>query len=237
LSQMPNKLNILIDTNSLFHLSEVDIKEAPKGKRSKKPASWLWDYCNVYICKTIRKEYERNLNKIVKNSDRTNAKETFRKLKERGKKTSTKFTTQIEKKIMSAYMPEEKLSDSDDQGERHLVCEAIEMVYFNKLPNCVIVSDDYSALTKFMANAEADYPFGRIWNVLDFVVYLYFVRREVTHSQAQIAIRDLVALSSISAKKYKKQGCQTEVEARRAMLDEYFAKIDNIKQVRDLLPR
>jgi hypothetical protein len=234
---MPNKLNILIDTNSLFHLSELDIKEVPKGKQSKNPASWLWDFCNVYICKTIKEEYERNLNKIDKNSDRTNAKETLRKIKKQGQKTSTKYTTQLEKKIIGGYMPDENLSSSDDQGERHLICEAIEMVYLNKFPNCVIVSDDYSAFTKFMKKVETDYPFGNIWNVLDFVVYLYFVRREVTHLQAQTAVRDLVALSSISAKKYKRQGYQTELEARQAMLKEYLEKLDNIKQIRDLLPR
>jgi hypothetical protein len=234
---MPNKLNILIDTNSLFHLSELDFKEISKGKQSKIPASWLWDFCNVYICKTIMVEYERNLNKIDKNSDKTNAKETLRKMKKRGQKTFAKYTALIEKTIIGNYMPDENLSVSTDQGERHLICESIEMVYLNRLPNCIIVSDDYSAFKKFMEKAEGDYPFGNIWNVLDFVVYLYFVRREITHSQAQTAIKDLVALSSISAKKYKYQGNQTEIEARQAMLREYLVKLENIKQVRDLLPR
>lgn len=234
---MHNKLNLLIDTNSLFHLSELDFKEVPKGKQRRKPASWLWDFCNVYICKTIKEEYERNLNKINKNSDRTNAKETFRKMKERGQKTSAKYTALLEEQIIGGYMPNENLLSPNDQGERHLVCEAIEMVYLNKFPNCIIVSDDYSAFTKFMGKAQMDYPFGNVWNVLDFVVYLYFVRREISYSQAQIAVRDLVALSSISAKKYKEKGHQTESEARQIMLNDYFAKLDNIKQVRDLLPR
>lgn len=233
---MYSKLNVLIDTNSLFHLSEVDIKESISGKKNKKPASWLWDFCNVYVCKTIKEEYKRNLNKIDRNSNRTIARETLRKMNY-GLKTSVKFTSQIEQNIIGRYLPEESLFNSNDRGERHLICEAIEMVYFNKFANCIIVSDDYSALTKFMSKAEEDYPFGRIWNVLDFIVYLYFVRREITHSQALIAIRDLVALSSISVKKYKKLGYFSDEAARQAMFKEYTEKLNNIKQIRDLLPR
>lgn len=230
---MSSKLNILIDTNSLFHLSEVDITSS----KSRKPVSWLWDYCNVYICSTIKTEYIRNLNKIDKHSDRTIAKETLRKMRDKGLKTSTRYTVPIEQKVIAQYFNKEKLLESDDQGERHLISEAIEMVYLNKFATCIIVSDDYSAMTKFMSKAQSDYPFGNVWNVFDFLVYLYFVRREVTHSQAQSAIRDLVTLSSISAKKYKTQNHQTEYEARIAMLKEYLDKLDNVKQIRDLLPR
>lgn len=231
---MSNKINILIDTNSLFHLSEVDI-----GKRGKKPTAWLWNYCNVYICEIIRAEFERNIAKIHKNSaNRTNAKATLRKMKSKGLSTKSKYTLQIEKNTVGRYLNPSSLNNSEDKGERHLICEAIEMVYYSKVSNCFIVSDDYTALQKFMKQAEDDYPFGTIWNVFDFIIYLFFTKKEITYSQTERAVRDLVALSSISVKKYRwQQGCQTEIEARQAMLRDYLTKLDNIKAFRNAFPR
>lgn len=230
---MANKINILIDTNSLFHLSEIDI-----GKRDRKSTDWLWNYCNVYICDTIKGEFKRNMAKIHRNSaNQTNAKATFRKMKTKGLSTKAKYTQQIEKHVIGKYASIESLNSPEDEGERHLISEAIEMVYYSKLSNCFIVSDDYKALQKFMEQAEEDYPFGTIWNVFDFIIYLFFTKNEVTHSQAEQAIRDLVALSSISIRKYKRQGYQTEIEARQAMLRDYLKKLNNIKAFRDAFPR
>jgi hypothetical protein len=231
---MANKLNILIDTNSLFHLSEVDI-----GKRGRKPTAWLWNYCNVYICEIIKVEFERNIAKIHKNSvNKTNAKATFRKIKQKGLSTKSRYIQQIERETVGRYVPPSSLNSSEDKGERHLICEAIEMVYYSKVSNCFIVSDDYTALQKFMRQAEDDYPFGTIWNVFDLIAYLFFAKKEVTYQQAEHAVRDLVALSSISVKKYRRRpGCQTEIEARQAMLKDYIAKLNNIKAFRDALPR
>lgn len=246
---MNNKLNILIDTNSLFHLSEADIKIAAikknesevsllkrKGK-GEKAAKWLWKYCNVYICNTIIDEIKRNLKKITNASDSTIARETLRKLKKNGIKTNTKYTTQIEEKILRQYISSASLLNQEDRGERHLLCDAIELVFYKKNSQNIIVTDDYSAQIKFMYKVQTDYPFGQIWNVFDLILYFYFTQREVTFNQVEIAIRDLVALSSISIKKYKKQGYTTESDARLAMLKEYLSKAEKIKTIRSLLPK
>jgi len=232
---MANKINILIDTNSLFHLSEVDIV-----KKGEKPTAWLWKYCNVYICDVIKAEFERNVAKIHKKSaNRTNAKATLRKMKsKKGLSTKSRYTSQIEWETVGRYVPPSSLNNPEDKGERHLICEAIEMVYYSKVSNCFIISDDFNALQKFMKQAEDDYPFGAIWNVFDFIIYLFFTKKEITYSQTERAVRDLVALSSISAKKYRQQhGCQNEMEARQAMLKDYLTKLNNIKAFRDAFPR
>jgi hypothetical protein len=218
-----NRINILADTNSLAHLSEIEQNVGNDSSR------WLWDNFNVYKIKTIEEELERNIKKKrTKGFNRL----TGRKYKKEAEAYNCKQIDAIESKIIAHYY--NKTLGSDDRGERHLIGNAIAAVRTGKFDYCIILTDDYKAFTKFMEKVKQDFLFGDVWNVFDLIIYLFLIKNSITFHSASLALRTLIPLSSISAKKYKRNG-MTDQDARIEMLDDYMKKLKQISILKTIL--
>jgi len=220
---MSNRINILADTNSLAHLSNVQFNI---GKNSD---NWLWEYFEVFRLQTITQEFERNLKRKRSKSFK---KRTHRSFKKEATFYHVKQVDLIEEKIISKYY--NKPLGSDDRGERHLIAHAIAGVKTGKFNYCIILTDDYKAFTNFLSKIKNDFSFGDIWNVLDLILHLYLSRSNISFEEARNAIRTLVALSSISAKKYKDDG-MTEYDARIKMFEDYLSKLEEIAKLKTII--
>lgn len=220
---MSEKINILADTNSLIHLSEVEIEVQGNSDR------WLWNYFNVHKLKAIDEELQRN---IKRKGRKVFRKVTGRKYRREAEEYHCKQIDLIETKVISHYYT--KSLGSDDRGERHLIGHAIAGVRTGKFGYCIVLTDDSTAVTKFIEKIKSDFIFGDIWNVFDLILYLYLTKNAVSFQSAENAIRTLVPLSSISAKKYKKDG-MTESDARIQMLSDYIGKLRKVASLKSII--
>ena len=218
-----NKINILADTNSLAHLSEVEFNIGKESTR------WLWDNFNIYRIKTIEKELDRNIKRKRSKSFR---RVTGRKYQREAEPYHCKQIEAIESKIISQYY--NKSLGEDDKGERHLIGHAIAAVRMGKFDYCIILTDDHRAFITFMEKIRRDFPFGDIWNVFDLITYLFLTKNSISFDLASQAVRTLVPLSSISAKRYKKNG-MTDHDARIEMLNDYLNKLKQISILKTIL--
>ncbi len=220
---MNNRLNILADTNSLAHLSNVQFNI---GKFSD---IWLWEYYDVFRLKVINEEFERNLKR---KKSRSFKRRTHRIYKKEATFYHVKQVDLIEETIIAKYY--NKPLGKDDRGERHLIAHAIAGVKTGKFNYCIVLTDDHKAFTNFLSNIKQDFSFGEVWNVLDLIIHLYLSRNNISFDDASNAIRTLVSLSSISAKKYKSDG-MTESDARIKMFDDYLEKIKEIAKLKTII--
>jgi len=220
---MSNRINILADTNSLGHLSEV-------GYRIGNDASnWLYKYFNVFQLQIIHEELTRN---IKRKRSRIFRKQVGRKYNQNAVPFHIKQIDIIDEKIISNYYS--KFLGNDDRGERYLIGHAIAAVKTGKFDYCIILTDDYSAYTKFLNKIKQDFVFGDIWNVFDLILYLYLTKNTVSHQSSALAIRELIALSSISAKKYRSHD-MSDSDARIQMLNDYLKKLDQISILKTII--
>jgi hypothetical protein len=220
------KINLLIDTNSLSHISGIEIKR-------QKLIKLVLGYFNVYTCKVIVEEFGDGIDKANQKN-----KATYSLLKKTQKHIlpESRNTRVIEKTLK--YLGYIKTLSKEDKGERCLVSMALENVYFNKFSQCILLTDDQTAVDKFLNSINNDFQFGRIWSVFDLIFFLFFNLR-INFENARDAIRDLVASSSISVRKYRhfKHRYYDEEESRQMLLKENLKRLDKLKKMLNALPR
>lgn len=233
---MPEKLNLLIDTNSLVHLSKIELGNKLSGD------DWVFEYFNVFQIEQIITEYDRNIKKQAlfnrKNPDRKKhsfKKQHLRNFKNHSQEIKIREIELLERNIVAHYY--KKALGQDDRGERHLIAGAIGAVYLKKINYCIVLTDDFSAMKKFIGAMKEDFKFGDIWNVFDVILYLFLTRKNLPVDAAKNAIRTLCALSSIPVKFFieKRNAEMTEAEARARMGLFYINKIDMNNKLRSFL--
>lgn len=219
---MSKRLDILIDSNALSHLSMVEM-----GR--KKAHTWLWEYFNVYTCTAVKTEFLQGVEKRG-----ANAKAIGRKLKGDKKLVPrTRKLNRLEKDWLVDNYYKKTLS-KDDKGERHLICTAIELVKKRFFSQVVLVTDDYTATKNFLSSIKNDVAFGEIWTTLDLITFMYYVFDEISYSFAENAIIDISSFESYAWRKYKKPGYREE-EARFQMRKEYIHRLKQIRLLRTIL--
>jgi hypothetical protein len=218
----PGKINLLIDTNALNHLSKLEFNQ-------KKLIKLVLEYFNVYICQVVFEEF---CNGIDKASQDNKATRNLLKKNERIILHPTKITPEIEE-TLSRLKYYGSLSEKD-RGERVMVSTAIEMVYQDKLSQSILLTDDQTAIDKFLDTLNKDFHFGNIWETLDLISFLYF-KLKINYDEAEEAIRDLVTNTSTSIKKYRLDKNITDVEARQKMLKMNLKRLGNIKEMHFVL--
>lgn len=220
------KINLLIDNNSLSHLSSIEIKRQRLIKL-------VLRYFNVYTCEVIVEEFGDGIDKA---NQKNKATYSFFKKNQKYILLKSRNTEVIEKTLRELeYI---KTHSKKDKGERYLVSLALENVYFDKFSQCILLTDDQTAVDKFLNSINNDFQFGRIWSMFDLVCFLFFNLR-INFENAKDAIRDLVALSSISVRKYRrfKGRYYDEEESRQMLLTENLKRLDKIKKMLNALPR
>lgn len=224
-----NKLNIFLDANALQHLSSIELNT---GKERKVKANkWLWDSFNVFTCKKVKDEFMDAPDSLGEN-----IRATKRKLTRDTKLIpSSNYVNHLEKNWLAVNFYHGPLSKRDE-GERQLICLAIENVKTKKLPQVVIVSDDLTARRNFMEDVKDNFPFGELWTSLDLVVYLYFVKKEFNFENAKDAIRDIVSKKSFPWKwsKFKLKGYREE-DVRILINKHYSKKINNLSKIKSTI--
>jgi len=224
MSRVSKRVNLLIDSNSLTNLSRIEIKRSSR-------ATWLWKYFNIHTSESVKKEF---LNGVKKR--KSNAKAVGRKLEsDKNLVLKTNYIQRIEKGwLKDRYYKKQLLKD--DEGERHLVCKAIELVKYRKFNQIILVTDDEKAMRSFLTDVSKDLYFGEIWNSMDLITYMYYAFSEFSHSYAKNAIIDLSSMNSISWKSYRdNKMIFTETDARIAMRTDYFTRLESIRNLRTIL--
>lgn len=233
---MPEKIHLLIDTNSLVHLGKVPLLNGTTAEQL------LFDTFHVYNIDQISKEYERNIKKekrfnqsYPEKKKHSFRKERLRKFKKNSTNLSVRQINSIEATIIAHYY--KKPLGEDDRGERHLIASAIGGVYQRTFNFCIILTDDYTAFKNFLENVKEDFKFGDVWNVFDVILHMFLCKKSISIEAANNAIRTLAALSSISIKYFaqKKSGTMTPEEARAKMGLFYSDKLERNNSLRRIL--
>lgn len=219
-----SKLNLLIDTSSLSHLALISVE-----LNRQIPSVWLWKLFNIFTCNAVIDEF---LDGISNRSG--NEKAIGRKLSNKKVELRTKYTRTLEENWLHDHYYKISLSRKD-KGERHLICSAVELVYYKELSRCIIVVDDQRAVNHFMQSVKSDINFGEIWSTLDLITYMFFAFRDVTVQFARDAIRDISGNISYPIRQYKKDG-YSDQEARISISRDYFKKINQIKKFKQQIP-
>ena len=223
---MPHKINLLVDTNSLSHLSMIEFNQ-------KRLFKLVVDCFNVYTCQTVFGEFGKGIHRG--NPENRN---TYRILQKRKNKIvlESKNIDKIENKLFCLKYISSR--SQKDKGERHLVSLALEQVYVNKFSQCIVLADDQNAVDGFLSHINHDFQLGKIWTVFDLIAYLYF-KIKITYEEAQSAVRDLGVQASISVKKYRNFNGRRYDErgARQILLKMNLDRLNKVKQMIDILPR
>ncbi|MCY1511903.1 hypothetical protein D9M68_463440 [compost metagenome] len=224
---MPNKVDIIVDSNALSHLASISI-----ALNKEMPHKWLWKLFNVYICKSIKDEFLTNIDKAPANS------KAIGKVLVKNKSAviTASHTDTLERKWLSGHYYKKTLAKSD-QGERHMVCVSAEMVYLALKGRLIIVTDDQTAVEGFITNVLNDNKFADVWTTLDLIIYMFYSFKEVSEDFAKDAVRDIGSMTSYSIKKYKRAGGQSDAETRLLIVKDYHNRIHNIKRIRTLIAR
>jgi rRNA-processing protein FCF1 len=218
----PAKLNLLIDTNSLNHLSTLEFNR-------RKLVKLVFESFNVYICKTIYDEFCRGINK-AKNQDNKATRNLLKKNEKKILLPETKTTKRIEEAF---YKLEYYGSRSEkNKGERFMVSTALEMVYLDKFSQSILLTDDQDAIDKFLRNVNEDFHFGNIWKTSDLIFFLYF-KSQINYVEAKEAIRELVSNTSTSIKEYRhyKNTVLEEGDARQRLAAICLERLEKIKRM------
>jgi len=210
------KPSIFIDANALSHISSLELN---KNKATK----WLWNFFDVKTCTTVKNEY---LNKVNKRDGYSKA--LSRKLKSDSNLIpTTRSLVRLEKNWLATKYYTKSLS-KHDEGERHLICVALEFIYKKKASQVFIVTDDLTARNFFLDKITKDIPYGKILSTVDLLLYMYFAFKEVSYEFTKSSIRDITSLDSYGFKAFRSNG-DTESDARIKMCSFYIDKLDILK--------
>lgn len=210
------KPTIFIDANALSHISSLELNKRKVG-------IWLWHYFDVKTCTAVKNEYLKRVN-----SRDADSRALSRKLKKDSKLVPlTRSLSRLENDWLATKYYTKTLTKSDE-GERHLICVALEFVCKKNASQAFVVTDDLTARNYFLDKLKADIPFGEIWSTIDLVLYMYFAFSEVSYEFTEASIRDISSLDSFGFKAFKTRG-DTETDARMRMLKAYIAKLNNLK--------
>jgi hypothetical protein len=221
------KLSILIDANALSHLSQIELSSRQNQKI--KANNWLWRHFNILTSKSVMDEFLNGPRKGNINLVRRKLRNDPYLIPE------SRNLKLLENNWLShTYLPSQPLGKKDE-GERHLICLAIEEVKKKTYPQMVIVSDDLTARKNFMSAVNITVPFGDIWSSLDLIVYLYFTSDEVDYRNAEKAIIDIVSNDSFPVKwDYFKNKADTNEDILIRLRNYYLRKIKELSQIKSL---
>jgi len=218
---MGNKrLEIFIDTNTFKHLAEVEINRKPSYQK-------IFEIFNVHTCSAVKKEFgykahirdPRHL--ILSKKLSGNSAKVLRTRKM--KKLETLWLSRFYKKA---------IENGKDESERNLVCILIELIIERKITRGILVTDDYTARTSFLDAIYKSFMLGEIWNSADLLIHLYLITSSVSYKSMEIALRDLIAIESMSWKKYKRTG-DREQDAKIKMIGDYVNRLKEIKILKE----
>ncbi len=214
------KLEVLIDANAFSHLCRIELNRSKADK-------WLWQYLQVFTCTSVKNEFAKRIN------NRTPTERSMLNVLERRQKSipRTRKITRLEKNWLHPQYYKKQLK-KDDEGERHLICTAIELVKEKQIGQIVIVTDDYTAQTNFMNKVVEEINIGQIWNTPDLLTYLYLTNDSINFENITDAVSDIIAIESMSWKKYKTRQ-DSQSDAMIKMKKYYLNKIDKIKYLKN----
>lgn len=219
---MPKNVNILIDANSISHITDLEFNRENAFRILSK-------HFNVMTCDTVNEEFKKGINK--RSSSAKIAKKYFRK---KANRANSKYKDYLNQKIIRLYY--NKPFGQNDEGERDLVCAALELNYSGFFDRIIILSDDLTAIDYFIGSVNTDFKFGEIWSALDMIIYMYMHINEISFIETEEAIRDLASKESISAKKFKSNTYSNDQAARQVMISQYLRRLKKVNILKQGLP-
>lgn len=219
---MPKNVNILIDANSISHITDLEFNRENAFRILSK-------HFNVKTCDTVNEEFKKGINK--RSSSGNIGKKYFRK---KANRANSRYKDYLNQKVLSLYY--KKPFGHNDEGERDLVCTALELNYSGLYDRVIILSDDLTAIDYFISSVNNDYKFGEIWSALDMIIYMYMHINEISLLETEEAIRDLASKESISAKKFKSNKYINDQTARQVMVGQYLRRLKKVNILKQGLP-
>jgi hypothetical protein len=223
--EMDKTRNILciIDTCSLVYLKDVTIAERPLHK-------WLWNEFDVQFSSVVLDELSSFKPKLGFRYNWDDHVWHFSTISNYENAIFSSYPRKIEqgkckhcgKSIWKNETFKPKLANTNDRGERHNCCIALNAILNGKYAQVIFLSDDLHALRDYAEHFFDLFPLGSIWTLFDLITYLF------TKYYGTIKLNDVQkALGRVTS--------QTEVlldsEKKVQRLEEYNRKAEQIAQV------
>jgi hypothetical protein len=218
------KVLCIIDTCSLVYLKDVKMAGRPLHK-------WLWSEFDVQFSAVVLDELSSFKQKLgfrynwndhvwasskIPNYERAIFSSYQRKIEE-GK---CKHCRQI---IWKDNTAKTDLADTDDRGERHNCCVALDAILNGKYTQVIFLSDDLRALRNHVHYFFETFPLGNIWTLFDFITYL------LTKYYGTITLNDVQdALRSIHSQDVPHL---VDSKKKRQRLEAYDRKLERVAQI------
>jgi len=194
----------VVDTCSLVYLSNLRLA-------GKSLHNWLWTEFHVTYSNAVWEEINRHLHKMGKDA---------KKLQKNGHKSIwtncslahyerilftqssipfgyARYAGACERCNQPIYRPQKLQIDitmSEDKGERHNCCVALDALNSGRYQNIIFLTDDFRARDRFVKPIFDSIPLGSIWSSHDFVVFLFLRHRDrITRDDIGDVLRDLTA--------------------------------------------
>jgi len=181
----------IIDTCSLVYLRDVKVAGRPLHK-------WLWSEFDVQFSSVVLGElssfkqklgfrYDWNDHVWVSSKIPSYERAIFSSHQRRIEEGKCKHCRQITWKNTTLKTD---LAGTEDKGERHNCCVALDAILSGKYTQVIFLSDDLRALRDYAQYFFDIFPLGSIWTLFDFITYLltkYY--GTITLDDAQEALR------------------------------------------------
>jgi hypothetical protein len=96
--------------------------------------------------------------------------------------------------IASGVLSKMTLGNTADAGERHNYCMGVDDVRRGRYSQCVIITDDETALRAWLKQCPEIFPIGPVWTSVDLILHLYMTNcKQITRTLAANALKDLIA--------------------------------------------
>ncbi len=118
-------------------------------------------------------------------------------------------------------------ASSKDKGEKHNFIVALDLFLAKKKSNLIFLIDDDTALRGCLSEVKGAFPFIKIWNSFDVVLFLYFLKRKDFLFPIEVARDALQSLhrQTISSKSKEKR------KERQKKLNSYKTYLDRISKL------
>lgn len=226
----------IVDTCSLIYLSEIELAGRSLHR-------WLWDEFNVTYSQSVWDEIERNARKMGRDA------RAIKRNGERFVSGLSKITAYENALFGPPFVRNEQvgicrtckrpefqrrqiqvnLAADEDKGERHNCCVSLDIVVRGEHRQVIFLTDDRTAIRKYVSPVFEVFPLGHIWLSHDFVLYLFTRhRKRITLNEAELVLRDVNAKAASSGFSGHSHQAQQEWMQR---LREYMRKAARINEV------
>ncbi len=219
----------IVDTCSLINLSEVQLARRSLHR-------WLWQEFEVRYSVAVWEEINRQRHKMGQDASRrrwdryvwdyptisTCERALFASVPRR---VEAGMCRRCRQPIWREQVFTPDL-DTEDRGERHNCCIALDIVRTGTYRQVIFLTDDQRAIPSYVTPVFETFPLGQIWSSLDFVLYLFVRHRpRVSLDEVMAVLRDVNARGATDRESPKMTRRLTIYQNRARRIDRVLAQV------------